>query len=118
MARVAEGSFWVIVISVVPVASCSASTEVTFAFGAWGGSFYTGSFVVAPEFDEMDRRAGFAVDGFGVSLHTVIKGAQTDVAMVIRAVAGMTMVISAAEVLVARGITWDESVAAVAEGGG
>ena len=37
---------------------------------------------------------------------------------VIRTVAGMTMVMSAAEVLVARGITWDESVAAVAEGSG
>ena len=58
------------------------------------------------------------MDGFSVSLNAVIEVAQTDVAMVIRTVAGMAMVMSAAEVLVARGITWDESVATVAEGSG
>ena len=119
MAWVAEGSFWVVEILVTfRVASCAAFTEVTFAFGAWGRSFYAGSFVVAPEFDEMDLRAGFAVNRFGVGLHAVIEVAQTDVAMVVHAMGGMTVVMSAAEVLVAGGITRDESVAAVAKGGG
>ena len=116
--RVAEGSFGVVKISVVPVASGSASTEVTFALGSWSGSFKAGTFVATSKFDEVDRWAGFTVDGLGIGLDTVFEVAQTDIAMMVLAMAGVEVMMATAEMFVARGIAGDETVAGVAEGSG
>ena len=61
--------------------------------------------------DEMDRWLGFAVDGFGVSLHAAVKFVHGDGTRMVIAMTGVAVVMTTAEVLIAGMVVRDESVA-------
>ena len=111
MAWVSEGSLGVVESTVVPVAGSAAFAEVALALGFGGGLLVSGTLVVTAKANEMDRWLGLAVDGFGVSLHTVVEIVHGDGTRMVIAMTGVAVVMTTAKVLIAGRVVRDESVA-------